>query len=406
VRAALAHSPVLQAAESEEHAATARAAQARAGGRPTLTADARTAHYWGLSDRQLGPQIVIPGIADRYNAGLQAMQPLYTGGRVARQRAATTLARAAAEQTRRGTEADVTLAALAAYWGWSQAFHAVASFRAAVTRVAQHNTDMQQGFKAGLATESDALATTVQMENTRLQLAEAERRVELARARLAYLTGHELPPQAAPLATTGAAETSVPAENTLLEQARTNRAEALARRLEVRVAGEQVEAARADRRPQFAAVARYEQVRPNMLFIPPEDQWNYDAFVGLTASWNIWDSGLTRAKVAEATARREQARQRQRQTDDQIALDIRAARVDWANAGERLAVAQRAAASARRNLKVADDLWKNGLTRHVDLLDAHAQLTDAEVRISVTRAEVELARAALDHATGKLGTGK
>ena len=106
--------------------------------------------------------------------------------------------------------------------------------------------------------------------------------------------------------------------------------------------------------------------------------------------------------MAEAAAHRDQARERRQQTDDQIALDVREARVDLANACERLTVAARAAESARRNLKVAEDLWKNGLTRHVDVLDAHARLTDAEVQVVVTRADVEFARAELEHATGKL----
>jgi outer membrane protein TolC len=402
VRAALAHSPALQSAASEERAAAARMDQARAAGQFNISADARAAHYWGLSDQQLGPQITIPGIPSRYGAGLQATQPLFTGGRITSERAAAAAARDAAGHAQRGTEADVTLAALSAYWGWSKAISAVASFQAAVKRVERHNTDMQHNQKAGLVTESDALATTVQLENTRLYLTEAERRVETARAQLAYLMGRELPAAAQPLAATSTITAALPAETVLLQLAQTNRAELSARRQEVRAAEEKIEAVRADRRPQLAFAARYEQVRPNMLIIPPADEWNDDGFVGITASWNIFDSGLTRAKVAEATARRDQARQRQQQTADRIALEVRAARVDLANANERLAVALRAAESARRSLKVADDLWKNGLTRHVELLDAHAQLTAAEYQVIATRADLELAGAALQHATGRL----
>lgn len=400
MRAALAHSPALQSAASEERAAAARMDQARAAGRFSISADARAAHYWGLSDQQLGPQITIPGIPSRYGAGLQATQPLFTGGRITHERAAASAVHDAAGHAQRGAEADVTLAALSAYWGWSKAVSAVASFHAAVKRVERHNTDMQNNQKAGLVTESDALATTVQLENTRLQLTEAERRVETARAQLAYLTGRTLPVTAQPLAAAATNTAAPPVETALLELARTNRAEVAAHRQEVRAAEEKIEAARADRRPQVALAARYEQVRPNMLIIPPADEWNDDGFVGVTASWNLFDSGLTRAKVAEATARRDQARQRQQLTADRIALEVRAARVDQANASERLAVALRAAESARRSLKVADDLWKNGLTRHVELLDAHAQLTAAEFQVIAARADVELTRAALDHATG------
>ena len=402
VQAALVHSPTLHVAVSEERAMSARETQARATGMPTLSADARAAHYWGLEDVQLGPQFVIPGVPDRYSAGIQVSQPLFTGGRVQNSRRAAALAHEAAGHARQGTAADVAWSATAAYWNWSKAVSAVASFHAAVKRMEQHNQDMQNGLKAGLVMESDALATTVQLENTRLQLAEAERRVESARAYLAYLTGAELPVHARPLAATASVDDALPSEAALLSLAHTNRAEAAARRLEVRAATAQVELARADQRPQFAAVARYEQARPNVLDVPPQDQWNYDSFVGVTASWNIFDSGLTRARVAEAAARREQARQRQQQTDDQIALDVREARVALANAGERLTVATRAVESARRNLKVAEDLWRNGLTRHVDVLEAHAGLTDAEVQVIAARADVEIARTEVAHATGKL----
>ncbi len=406
VQATLAHSPALQLAEGESRATAARMDQARAAGRFNLSADARAAHYWGLSDQQLGPQIVIPGIPDRYGAGIQATQPLYTGGRVTRQRAAADFAHTAAGHAQRSAAADLTLAALSAYWDWSKALNAVASFQAAVRRVEQHNADMQNGHKAGLVTESDALATTVQLENTRLELSEAGRHVETARAQLAYLMGRELPSVAQPFSVTAVAPETTADEATLLGLARTNRAETAARRFEVRAAEEQMEAARADRRPQLAATARYEQMRPNQLDIPPADEWNYDAFIGITASWNLFDSGLTRAKVAEAAVRRDQARQRQQQTADQIALEVRAGRVNLANALERLTVARRTVESATRSLKAADDLWKNGLTRHVDLLDAHAQLTAAEFQVVAARADVELARAALEHAVGQLGSGK
>ena len=402
VQATLAHSPALQIAAGDVRGTAARMDQARAAGQFNLSADARAAHYWGLYDQQLGPQILIPGIPDRYGAGLQATQPLYTGGQITRTRAAADYAHVAAGHMQRSTAADIALAALSAYWDWSKAVNAVASFRAAVRRVEQHNADMQNGRKAGLVTESDALATTVQLENTRLELTEAGRHVEVARAQLASLMGHELPAAAQPLTVTAAVPETATDETTLLDLARTNRAETAARRFEVRAAEELMEAARAERRPQFAATARYEQMRPNQLDIPPADEWNYDAFVGITASWNLFDSGLTRAKVAEAAVRRDQARQRQQQTADQITLEVRSARVNLANAGERLAVALRTVESATKSLKAADDLWKNGLTRHVDLLDAHAQLTAAQFQAVAARADVELTRAELNHATGAL----
>ncbi len=401
VQAALTHSPSLQSAARELDAAAARQAQARAAGRPTLVADARAARYNGLADTSFGPQLFIPAIDNRYSAGLQVTQPLYTGGRVLQQRAAAASQQQAAEQTRLSTRADVAYAALAAYWTWSKTHYAVESFQSAVVRMAEHHRDMQQQHHAGLVTDNDALATEVQLEQTRLQLAAAHRAVESARARLAFLTGRDWPAEAIPQPAAAPDAAAAPDETALLAVAQTNRAERAARRLETQAAAAQVKASGADGRPQLALIARYEQGRPNMLNIPPQDEWSDDAYVGVVLAWNLWDAGLTRAKVAEAAARLAQSQLRQEQTDDQIALDVREACIALVDAGERLTVAQRIEQSARRNLQAATDLWQNGLARHADVLDAHSQLTDAAFQVIAARADSAVARAALDRATGQ-----
>ncbi|MCX6997639.1 MAG: TolC family protein [Kiritimatiellaeota bacterium] len=400
MQAVLAHSPQLQSAAREVDATAARQTQARAGGQAVLSADARAARYTGLVDSAFGQQLIIPAIESRYGAGLQLTQPLYTGGRVSSQREGTDLQRGAAELTQRSTQADVVYLALTAYWNWSKTHYAVESFQSAVARMAEHHRDMQNQHQAGLATDNDALATEVQLEQTRLKLEAALRAVEYARARLAFLTGRDWPATAAPQPAPTPVAAAMPDEATLLAAARTNRAERAARRMETQAAAAQVRASGADRRPQLALIARYEQGRPNQLNIPPRDEWADDAYAGVALSWNFWDSGLTRAKVAEAAARLAQSKLRQTQTEDQIALDVRETRLALTDAGERHTVTQRLAQSARRNLQAATDLWKNGLARHADVLDAHSQLTDAEFQASAARADIALARAALDRATG------
>jgi outer membrane protein len=164
----------------------------------------------------------------------------------------------------------------------------------------------------------------------------------------------------------------------------------------------EVRRARAAFFPQASAVARYEQLRPNNLFFPPEDEWNADAFAGVAIQWNLLDWGLARSRTAEVEARREQARLRAGQADERIVLQVREARIGLQNATDRLALARRAEESAGHNLKVATDLWQSGLARHSDVLDAHARLTDAQYDAVAAAADVVLAQAAMKHATGRL----
>ncbi|HOW96746.1 MAG TPA: TolC family protein [Kiritimatiellia bacterium] len=406
VAQALAYSLRLKSAEQDVRAAAASLAQAGAQGLPTVSAEARAAHYEGLKETALSPTMIIPEIPDRYGAVIGVSQPLYTGGRVSSLKQAAALQSDAARQALAGTESDVVLEALSSYWSWSRAFFALRALRASVDRMEAHARDMKNMNEAGLATDNDRLSTEVLLERTRLQRTEAERNEALARAKLDFLTGASLPSNAAADEAAASPAADPAPESVLLEMAATNRPEVRAAALEARSAAKAVRAARAGYGPELALSARYEQARPNTLIFPPEDEWQDDAFVGVVASWALFDSGLTRGRVLEARARAEQADLRRRQAEDRVALEVRQARVALANAGERAVVAGRARDSAALNLQSATDLWQNGLARHADVLDAHAQLTDAEFALVSARADAVVARAALDHAVGILAAPK
>ena len=188
----------------------------------------------------------------------------------------------------------------------------------------------------------------------------------------------------------------------LLNVARDHRAELAASRARAEAARSAVKATRAAYFPQVSLQARYEQARPNLLNIPPEDRWAGDAFVGVLLNWNVFDFGLTKARVREAEARLAQAELLAAEQEERVVLDVRDARIAMLDAVDRLEVATRVMSSAERNLRAATDLWKNGMARHADVLDAHAQLTDAEYQVVSARADALIARAALDRATGRL----
>ena len=404
VRAALEHSLRLRSADRDLDAAAARKAQAAAQARPSLDLGLGAYRYEGLRDAPLGPGLVIPALENRFSASISASQPLYTGGRIRAQEEAASLRSAAARFARRGAEADVVLDALTAYWNWSKAFHGEEALRAAVARMEAHDADMQTLLETGMATDNETLATAVLLDQTRLRLDEARRRIELARARLAFLTGRDWPADAVPERAAIRGDAPVPAEGELLETARRARPELVSLRAEAAEAEAAVKVSRSALAPQLVLLARYEEARPNNLFFPPEDRWDDDAFVGAALTWNLFDAGLARAKVAEARARARQAALRVEQAAEGIALEVREARIALRDALDRIAVVDRVVQSAKRNLGAASDLWQAGLARHSDILDAHSQLTDAEYQAVAARADAALAAAAVDHAAGRAAT--
>ncbi len=401
VSSAVAYSRSIGASEQDIRVWEARVRQADALGRPALDARVHAARYEGLEAVSLGPGLTIEEIPGRYGASVGVSQPLYTGGRVASQRDGARLQRAAAERSREEVVSAAVRAALVAYWSWSKSAAAEQSLGSAVRRMEAHAADMRNLHEAGLATDNDQLAAEVLLEQTRLKLQAAESAVQAGRARIAHISGWMPGPEDRPLEAPAAAG-PVPEERALVEQACSNRPAIAARELAVRSAAAAVRAARADRRPQVALAARYEEGRPNAMFFPPEDRWDRDAFAGVTAAWSLWDAGLTQGRVAEAVARQEQARLLLLQARDDVTLEVREARIAAADAANRLRVAARAEASARRNLESATDLWKSGLARHSDVLDAESRLTDTQYQVVAARADIAIAWADLQHATGSL----
>lgn len=400
LRETLARHPALEAAGLQVAAADARHAGAGAERGPRIELGGRAGHYEGLEDSVLGQGFVIPAVEDQYALGATLKQPVYTGGRVGNQRRGTAFERLAARADARATGADLAYQAKAAYWRWSKAFHARVAAGDAVRRVEAHARDLRNLRAAGLATDHEQLAAEVLADQTALRQEDARRAEETARARIAYLTGRPLPDPARPDGAGSPSADPVPAEDGLIARAVARRPECVAALLRIRSAEAAVKVARASDRPQIAIEARYEYLRPNMMIIPPRDEWIDDAYAGVSASWSLFDSGRTRERVAEASAQAGAARAALALAEEEARLEVREARIALAGAIERSRVAARAEASAGRDLEAATSQWRHGLARSSEVLDAHARLTDAEAQRIAAQADVQIARAALERATG------
>lgn len=402
LQAALEHSYSRRSAEQIVQSARAREEQAKARGLPTLDVGARASQYSGLEEVALGA-LVVPEIDQRYSAYATVTQPIYTGGRISGQQEAETLTRQAADAAQSATTSGVALDALTTYWAWSRAQQAVEAAQVSVDRMQSLYDDLRNQQQAGLATENDLLATEVERERANLRLETSRQQLHLARARITFLTGVPVSPEATPEYAPVPTTTELADERALIATAYRNRAERAARQAEVAAAAARVKVSQADRGPTVNVRAGYEYANPNNLFFPPDDEWNDDAYAGVEASWNVWDSGLTRSRVAEAVSLLQQAELRRDQVDEDITLQVREARIRLQEALNRQVVTVRAQDSARRNLASATTMWKNGLARQSEVLDAQARLAEADQALVGARADVASGRAGLDYACGVLG---
>ncbi|MGC8743192.1 MAG: TolC family protein [Verrucomicrobiia bacterium] len=399
---ALKHSIDLKSLSREYSAAEAQYQQARAQAYPQMGVDAKYTRYSGLNSFAIPPYLSIPAIEDRYNAGATISQPIYTGGRLKSLKQSAELLKSSVAEERKAAESAITLQVLELYWDWSKAYYQLQALDIAVKRMEQHDKDVKNLKAAGMATENDALATEVLLDQTRLRYEEAKRRLELVNANLSFLTGEKFFTNQTPLKPDAIESVPIPTEEELLQVAMKSRPERAARIYETRSMDERVKSAQSEYYPQVSVVARYEQARPNMLNFPPREKWQDDGFAGVVVSWNIFDWGLRAAKVREASARRDQSHLKLEKLDDQILYEIRSARIKLMDARQRIEVSRRIKTSAEKNLQVATDLWKNGLARHSDVLDAHSRLTDAQFAVILDSADLNIALAGLNYAIGKV----
>ncbi|MDD5483128.1 MAG: TolC family protein [Kiritimatiellae bacterium] len=399
VNEVLEHSYRLKIAGEQVTAAEAVKKQAAAAAFPSLDLDGRAAHYWGLHENTLG-NFRIPAIPDRYGGGVMFSQPLYTGGKISGGKQMADAERLSARASFAARRADIVYQALVAYWSWAKAFYAAESFRASTAWMEAHERDMRNLRGAGLATENERLSTSVRLDQTRLRLEEALRYTLLCRAGIERLTGKTLPEAAFPVRPSCENQVSAGGEENLIQGALANRPDVRAMQFALNAARKNIQIQSAGYFPQLNANLRGEVARPNPLNIPPEDEWQFDAFAGISVSWNILDWGLTRAKANEARARANQAGYQLSQLNEQIAFEVRQALINLQNAVTKARVSAHAEESAQLDLKAAADLWQNGLARHSDVLDAQARLTDAGFDQIAAAADIALARAELEHACG------
>jgi outer membrane protein len=124
------------------------------------------------------------------------------------------------------------------------------------------------------------------------------------------------------------------------------------------------------------------------------------AYVGLFASWDVWDWGTTLGGIAGAETRLEQARVARKKAEDQVRLEARQAFVTAETAQAALAVARTSVSQAEESYRIVTKRFENNAATSFDVVDAEAQLTQARGQVESALYDLLIARAALDRATG------
>ncbi len=342
-----------------------------------------------LNQRAYSPSLNfndVPDVDDLNARGVVTV-PLYTGGRNKAGRAA---AKASTEAARQDNEAVRN----ALGFEVARAFHTVLKtrefIRAAEVAVTSYQTNLaiaKRRLEGGTLLKTDVLDLQVRLAQAQEDLVRAKNSNALATRALRNLLGIED-------ADFTVADTA-PAPSAPESTDFSKRAELEAARQRERAAEEQVRGARGGYLPRLSAFGSLDY----------DYGWKYENGGGSYSAggllqWDVWDGNLTRAKIREARANLDSAREEQRKLRLALSLEAEQARLDLQAAAERLAVTREAVTQATQSADLTRARFEQGAALSTQLMDAETALVSARVRRAEAEADQSIAVAALRKALG------
>ena len=132
------------------------------------------------------------------------------------------------------------------------------------------------------------------------------------------------------------------------------------------------------------------------------DEWT----AGVFANWSVFDSGFTRAAVAKANARMQEAKESLKDAEIRLQADIEDSLVTWKTALADFQAASRLVDADQESLKTAQALYKAGKALVLDVLTAQTDLANSEDAKVKALTSYATARANLERLTGKIQSTK
>jgi outer membrane protein TolC len=397
VRAALADGRDVRLATKDVGIASAGETRAKAGRYPRLDA---SAEYIAYSEP---PSAIILGnpvqTSDRRNlrTRLTLEQTLYDFGRTCSRVDQAAARSETAKESETLTRERQALQAIAAFLAARRAEELRKVASEALATAKDYRRVAGDQYELGIVARNDLLAADVAVANAESGVIVAENQVEISRSRLALRMGFPGDRSAAP----SPREFPVPPEDTAaldnsVCEALARRAELRAQEAAVREGEARVSGARAEFAPSLFGQGGYSYETNE--FNPHKSVF----FLTVGGKVNLFSGFSDEAEKRQAILIVERRREELLRLKDEIALEVKSARLATVEAGKRKAVAEAAVARAEENLRIQNDRYKEGLSISTEVLEAQTLLTRAKVDRRNAEYDLHEARYRLLAARGEL----
>ena len=310
------------------------------------------------------------------DVGLTFNLPLYTGGKnqanIRSSELGIDVASLTTERARETLKYDV----IKAYFDALEARHTIDVDQDSVNYYDANLTNVSQLYSAGSKARIDVLRASVELSDARQTLIKAQNNYEVDLATLRNLLNID---RAEPLNLTDdfVYDTFDIDLASCVDYAVRNRKDILADQYTLQQKEEAVKVAEAGWKPtvNFSAGPTLSQT-----FEPSSrNDGSYSLKAGVSANWDIFDSGVTRAQVDKAKTERDTAELQLQKAQEDADLSVRTAYYNMREAEHRLDSTQDAIGQAEQDAYIAREKYRAGEGIMLDVIDAQTALSKARL---------------------------
>ncbi len=329
------------------------------------------------------------------STSLTAELPVYSGGKTDASISSGELGvKSAVLSTKRERE-DIKLKVITAYYNALEAKKTVNVDQESVDNYQAHLTNVQQLYSAGSKARIDVLSSSVELSNARQTLIKAQNAYEVDLATLRNILNID---RNEPLNLTDDV-VYAPFDrdmNACVDYAYQNRKDLKVDAYTLEQKELSVKMAEAGLKPTLKlslGTSLANQFSPSK-----DDRHTFEA--GINASWNVFDSGVTRAEIDAAKTARDVARLNLNKDRDDVDLTVRQAYYNMKEAEKRFTSTGDAINQAKENYYIAREKYRAGEGLMLDIIDAQLSLSTAELNYITAQYDYARYKATLENAMG------
>lgn len=400
IQRALLTNPSVKIAEYNRKAAKAdySAAKGARGISISLSHDSGRGGYADYAMRSVngGTEIWTKGIGNSHSNSITASLPIFTGGelqgQIGQAKANYRSMLSAEEQAYNEMKETATTG----YFNMLNATNMKALRQESVDRLQAHLDNVIAQYNVGIVARADVLRSEVELANAQQNYITASNEYDVAEATLNNIIG-------TPLGTTLLLKDRLqyePYENDMaycLAYSEQHRPELKQAEYAIDSAEAALVVARSGHMPKVYANAS-NNWGGNGSDWPGDDDENWS--VGVTASMNVFDSGVTWSKIHAAQENLAKAKESQRQIKDNVELEVRTDYLNLREAEKRITTTQVAVASAEEDYHIAVVRYQAGVGTNIDVMDAQEALTQAKTNYYQALYNYNTSKAALNTSMG------